>query len=213
MERKKKAGRGAGEAEPGGTQGGRRPTGVPPTEPGVTGPLAPNGRWSAGRKRDVVLRLLQGESLDAVSREIGVEVYRLEKWREQALAGMDARLKRRKDDTVQAELDGAMRRIGELTMDNELLWRRVRERVALCPAGGRRNEPGDLAVHRQALWGATGMPDLGAGSLHGVCSAPARARAKDRRQDAPEAGPQAGCIGRGPSGPGGGGSGGVSLSR
>ena len=45
------------------------------------GALAPGQRWSASRKRDVVLRLLRGESLDAVSREVGVEVYRLEAWK------------------------------------------------------------------------------------------------------------------------------------
>ena len=45
------------------------------------GALVPGQRWSASRKRDVVLRLLRGESLDTVSREVGVEVYRLEwKW-------------------------------------------------------------------------------------------------------------------------------------
>ena len=37
--------------------------------------LAPAQRWSVGRKRDVVLRLLRGESLAALSR---VEIYRLE---------------------------------------------------------------------------------------------------------------------------------------
>src|SRR5688500_20067468 len=42
-------------------------------------------RWSAARKREIVLRLLRGESLDVVSREIGVEVYRLERWRDKAL--------------------------------------------------------------------------------------------------------------------------------
>ena len=55
-------------------------------------------RWSAARKREIVLRLLRGESLDAVSREIGVEVYRLERWRDKALAAMDAGLKERADD-------------------------------------------------------------------------------------------------------------------
>ena len=135
METKKKSGRQGGEGELGGTQGSRRPTGVPPVEDRVTGPLAPNGRWSAGRKRDVVLRLLQGESLDALSREIGVEVYRLEKWREDALAGMDASLKRRREDPVQAELDTAMKRIGELTMENELLWRRVRSKAGPLARG------------------------------------------------------------------------------
>ena len=55
-------------------------------------------RRSATRKREVVLRLLRGESLDAISREIGVEVYRLERWRDRALAAMDAGLKERSDD-------------------------------------------------------------------------------------------------------------------
>ena len=41
---------------------------------GCAGTLAPGQRWSASRKRDVVLRLLRGESLDAVSREVGVEI-------------------------------------------------------------------------------------------------------------------------------------------
>ena len=34
-------------------------------------------RWSANRKIDVVLRLLRGESIEDVSREVGVEVHRL----------------------------------------------------------------------------------------------------------------------------------------
>ena len=41
---------------------------------GEAGPLAPGQRWSVGRKRDVVLRLLRGESLEALSREVGVEI-------------------------------------------------------------------------------------------------------------------------------------------
>ena len=53
------------------------------------GALAPGQRWSASRKRDVVLRLLCGESLDAVSRAVGVEIYRLEEWKARALAGLE----------------------------------------------------------------------------------------------------------------------------
>ena len=83
-------------------------------------------RWSATRKREVVLRLLRGESLDAVSREIGVEVYRLERWRDKALASMDAGLKERADDDrVQAGLDAAHKRVGELSMENELLRAKI----------------------------------------------------------------------------------------
>ena len=46
-------------------------------------------RWSASRKRDVVLRLLRGASLEALSREAGVEIYRLEAWRARAMAGLE----------------------------------------------------------------------------------------------------------------------------
>lgn len=93
-------------------------------------------RWSAGRKREVVLRLLRGESIDALSRELGVEIYRLERWRERALAGLDAGLKERENDPVEAKLDEANRRIGELTMEIEILRR---EREARHPLVRRRS--------------------------------------------------------------------------
>ena len=54
------------------TEGARRATGVGADGAAVgAGALAPGQRWSASRKRDVVLRLLRGESLDTVSREVG----------------------------------------------------------------------------------------------------------------------------------------------
>ena len=40
---------------------------------------------------------------------------------QKAIGGIDASLKERKGDPVQAELDSAMKRIGELTMQVELL--------------------------------------------------------------------------------------------
>jgi hypothetical protein len=75
----------------------------------------------------VVLRVLRGESLETLSRELGVEPYRLAEWREKALLGIDTALKVRDGDPTQAALDTAMQRIGELTMANELLWERVRK--------------------------------------------------------------------------------------
>jgi hypothetical protein len=99
----------------------------------VTGPLADGQRWSAARKREVVLRLLRGESVDDLSRELGIEIYRLEQWREKALVGIDESLKQRQNDPIQSELNQAMRRIGELTMENELLWERVRKPGPLAP--------------------------------------------------------------------------------
>lgn len=114
-----------GEVSPGGTEGGRRPTGVPPGEAGLEA-RGPGQRWTAARKREVVLRIFRGEPLEFLSRELGVEIYRLEKWRDAALAGMEEALKARNGDPLKAELDNAMKRLGELTMENELLWARVR---------------------------------------------------------------------------------------
>ena len=49
----------------------------------------PNGsRWSASKKADVVVRLLRGESLDALSRELRVEAHRLQAWRYEFLMGV-----------------------------------------------------------------------------------------------------------------------------
>jgi len=112
------------EVTPGGTEGGRRPTGVP--SGGGVRALAQGQRWTAPRKREVVLRIFRGEPLDLLSRELGVELYRLEKWRDAALAGMEEALKARGGDPLQAELDHAMQRLGKLSMENELLWARVR---------------------------------------------------------------------------------------
>ena len=51
------------------------------------GPLGLKQRWSVRRKQEVVLRLLAGEPLDVVSREVSVEVYRLEEWRDKGAGG------------------------------------------------------------------------------------------------------------------------------
>ena len=103
------------------------------------GALAPGQRWSASRKRDVVLRLLRGESLDAVSREVGLEVYRLEAWKARALAGIELGLKAQAGEPLAAELDAAKRHIGELSMEIELLRERARASERRLPLATRRS--------------------------------------------------------------------------
>lgn len=83
--------------------------------------LAPGQRWSLGRKREVVLRILRGASLDALSRELGVEVSRLERWRDRALAAMEDGLRERGDAARDGELESVKARLGEALMENELL--------------------------------------------------------------------------------------------
>jgi hypothetical protein len=87
----------------------------------------------------VVLRLLRGESLDGLSRELGVEIYRLEEWRERALAGMDLGLNGRQGEPIAAELDAAKRHIGELSMENELLRERAQALEERRPLATRRS--------------------------------------------------------------------------
>ena len=51
------------------------------------------GRLSARRKRETVLRLLRGEDLESVSRELGITAARAAQWRDQFLAAGQASLK------------------------------------------------------------------------------------------------------------------------
>lgn len=93
---------------------------APIEEPGA-GPLGPGQRWSVARKRSVVLRLLRGESIELLSRELGLPVYKLERWLAKAEAALEGALKERESDPAGAELAAAHQRIGELSMENELL--------------------------------------------------------------------------------------------
>lgn len=119
-----------GGVAPGLLEGARSATGG---EPGAAAEIR---RWSAGRKKEVVLRLLRGESVDAISRDVSVPIFKLEQWRDRALAGIDAGLKERENDPVERQLDEAKRRIGELVMEVEILQK---ERRARHPLVGRRS--------------------------------------------------------------------------
>jgi transposase len=84
------------------------------------------GRFSARRKREAVLRLLGGASLEELSRELGVMGARLSQWREAFLDGGTQNLKSR---SVEAVDDGDRQKlqakVGELTMEIELLYKKV----------------------------------------------------------------------------------------
>jgi transposase len=112
---------------PVGSEGGRSPSalstghGGPASAGTALGPLAPGQRWSASRKREVVLRLMRGESAELLSRELGLPIIKLEQWRQKAEAALEGALKEREVDQADSQLAAAMQRIGELTMENELL--------------------------------------------------------------------------------------------
>ena len=119
----------------------------PEVEPGVapggasggSGLENPPQRWGAKRKAEVVLRSLRGEALDALSRHTAVPVPRLEEWRERGLHGLEQALQTRDaGDPAQLRLDEANRRIGELSMEVELLRARCEK---AGPFVGRRSRP------------------------------------------------------------------------
>src|SRR4029453_13363442 len=114
-----------------------------------TGDYRSRPRWSAGKKMDAVLRLLRGEPLETLSRELGVEAHRLAASPGDFLGrgepletlsrelGVEAhRLAASRDDFLESGKEGlkgqrpdrspderalrqAQRKIGQLSMENE----------------------------------------------------------------------------------------------
>jgi transposase len=76
-------------------------------------------RWSAPRKTELVMRLLRGEALDAVSRDSQVPGHELEGWKrvflEHGARGLKSRV-----EPEERELTLARAKIGELMMRLEL---------------------------------------------------------------------------------------------
>ena len=96
------------------------------------------GRFSSRRKTAAVLRLLRGEDLELVSRELGVTAATLSGWRDAFLAGGQAALKSRPTDDRDDEIARLRAKVGELTMDNELLLQRCRADRPFVPTRRKR---------------------------------------------------------------------------
>jgi transposase len=77
-------------------------------------------RWSAKAKTEVVLRLLRGEGVDVVSRDVQVPAHELEAWRRTFLETGAEGLKRRHGDAEARLLKQAQAKVGELAMRLEL---------------------------------------------------------------------------------------------
>jgi transposase len=97
-------------------------------------------RWSAGKKTDAVLRLLRGESLEVLSRELQVEAHRLAAWRDDSLESGKQGLKGQRPDRSPADrqLRDAERKIEQLTMENEIPRAAAEQRGVQIPPAKRR---------------------------------------------------------------------------
>jgi transposase-like protein len=96
------------------------------------------GRFSARRKTETILRLLRGEALDGVARELGVTAATLAQWREQFVAGGQGALKSRPADERDDEIQRLRAKVGEITMNNELLLDRCHRLETSLPLAPRR---------------------------------------------------------------------------
>src|SRR5512137_980562 len=107
-------------------------------EQNSTGNSSEFKRWSANRKKEAVLRMMRGEPVDILSQELCIEIHRLEEWHEKALQGIEEALKFREGDAHLAELEAAMRRIGEISLENEMLRERIKKQSSSAKKRPRR---------------------------------------------------------------------------
>ena len=98
-------------------------------------------RMSARRKQSAVLRLLRGEDLELVSRQLGVMAAQLSAWRDDFLAAGEAVLKARPADDRDHEIGRLKAKVGELTMANELLDAKIDRLETHRPLARRRSRP------------------------------------------------------------------------
>ena len=138
------------------------------------------GRFSARRTRATVLRLLRGENLESVSRELGITAARASHWRDQFLAAGQAGLKSRAPDARDEEHQRLHAKVGELLMENELLYAKVDHLEAGGPLARRRSTrcvapSRSPPVGRTAYTGSAACGD-GRGPAS-TCDGPRRGRA------------------------------------
>jgi hypothetical protein len=101
---------------------------------------------SVQRKQEAVLRVLRGEDLELVSRELGVTAAALSGWRDDFLAAGAASLRSRAADDRDRQIRALHAKVGEITMANELLEAKA------CPGP----DPGSIAWRRASLFGIGG---------------------------------------------------------
>jgi hypothetical protein len=124
---------------------GRKPEGAPERSPkaGVGAPSGDGGngpkRFSVRRKMAIVARLSRGEPLELVAREANVSIARLSEWRERALTGVASALKERERDDRDDEIARLKSKVGEITMDDELLYAKIEALEGKRPLAHRRS--------------------------------------------------------------------------
>src|SRR3954447_5077547 len=114
-------------ADSGAAEGARRATEQSPE----SAPLPGAGRWSAKRKRSVVLELLRGADLESTSRKHRVTAATLTEWRDGFLVNGEIGLKSREMEAEDEEKRRLNSVVASVSVENELL----REKIARLEDG------------------------------------------------------------------------------
>ena len=166
------------------------------TEVQAPAALGRERRMTAGRKREAVLRLLRGEPLELVARELAVTAADLSAWRDAFLEAGEASLKSRPRDDRDATIGRLRTKVGELTMDNELLYAKVERLESGAPFRGAEIEAMSAVVSISAgcRYGvARVLPRLGRRPLGRLPQSPCGGRAARAEAPAGAAGSDGRC--------------------
>lgn len=125
-EQKKVDGEGAGAAETSAIAAGPAP--------------ARRRRLTAARKQEAVLLVLRGEPVELVARSLEATAADVSGWRDAFLEGGTSTLKQRPRDARDEEIDRLRAKVGEITMDNELLYEKIAKMEAGHPFARRRSK-------------------------------------------------------------------------
>lgn len=128
------------DAKPGATEASAPPTRAPYARGG--GGARHGRRFSAKMNLSAVPRLMRGERLEALSRELSVPAHRLSDWRDRVLIAAESALEERERDARDArdeDIERLKAKVGEITMANELLYAKTDRLEAGRPLVGRRS--------------------------------------------------------------------------
>lgn len=95
----------------------------------MTAPVQKHKRWTAKRKFDLIIHMVKsGASLDEISRETGQPAHVISEWRDEffekgSAVFLDAETP--KEKILASEVIRLKTKIGDITMDNDLLYEKI----------------------------------------------------------------------------------------
>ena len=120
---------------------GARPSAAERPQESGAAALGRGGRMSRQRKTAAVLRLLRGEDLETVSRELGVTAATLTGWQDAFLAGGEAALTTRAATGEELESERLKAKLGAALIERDLLHEKIALLEVERPFARRRRKP------------------------------------------------------------------------